>query len=255
MESHMSKKDYGSKGRVGVGTPQANPTVEPEFAACLPPGVSLLVTRLVSKCFEPKDRYREYFENLDQTLDSFDTLKLDAFAFACTAASYLIGLDRESVEIAALSKKRGYPVITGGQAIIAALKKLGVKRIAAGAPYPAWVLDMCKTYYQAAGFEILSMTQIKIASADTRAIYELSADDAIAALKGMDTKGADCVLFTGSGMPSLRAIQEGQKLKGLPVLSTNLCMAWALADRLGLAGWGRGDHKLLNGWQERIATL
>ena len=251
----MSKKDYGSKGRVGVATPQANPTVEPEFAACLPPGVSMLVTRLVSGCFEPKDRYREYFENLDTTLNSYDTLKLDAFAFACTAASYLVGLDREVREIGALSRKRGYPIITGGQAIIAALKALGVKKVAAGAPYPTWVLDMCKTYYEAAGFEIVSMTQIKIASADTRAIYELSAEDAIAALKGMDTAGADCILFTGSGMPSLRAIQEGQKLKSLPVLSTNLCMAWALCEQLGLARWGQGDHKLLNGWQDRIGLL
>jgi maleate isomerase len=251
----MSRKDYGSKGRVGVGTPQANPTVEPEFAACLPPGVSLLVTRLFSKCFEPKDRWVEYYERLDQTLDSFDTLKPDAFAFACTAASYVVGIERETREMAALSAKRGYPVITGGQAIIAALKKLGLKKIVIGAPYPAWVIDSCKAYYQAAGFDILGATRIVTASADTRSIYELSGDDAIAALKGMDTKGADAVLFTGSGMPSLRAIIEGQKLKGLPVLSTNLCMSWALCDRLGLANRGKGDHVLINGWQDRIAAL
>lgn len=251
----MSKKDYGSKGRVGVATPQANPTVEPEFAACLPPHVSLLVTRLVSKCFEPRDRYVEYYERLDSTLDSYDTLKLDAFAFACTAASYVMGLDREMKDMAALAKKRGYPIITGGQAIIAALRKLNIKKIVIGAPYPVWVIDLAKVYYQAAGFDILATHRIVTASTDTRSIYELSADDAIAALKAIDTKGADAVLFTGSGMPSLRAIQEGQRLKGLPVLSTNLCMSWSLCTHLGIGDWGKGDHKLLNGWQDRFPLL
>lgn len=202
----MSKEDYGSRGRVGVAPPQANPTVEPEFAACLPPHVSLLVTRLVSKCFEPRDRYVEYYEKLDSTLDSFDTLRLDAFAFACTAASYVAGIDRETKDMAAISAKRGYPIITGGQAIIAALKKLNVKKIVIGAPYPVWIIDMAKAYYQAGGFEILAAHRIVTASTDTRSIYELSAEDAIASVKAMDTKGADAILFTGSGMPSLRAI-------------------------------------------------
>lgn len=249
-------RDYGSKGRVGVATPQANPTVEPEIAACLPPGVSLLTTRLTSSCAEPKARFQEYFDKLDQTLQTYDTLKLDAFAFACTAASYLVGHQREEADVAALSHKRGYPIITGGKAIIAALQKLGAKKVAIGAPYPAWVLEACQAYYEAAGFEITTMQHIETASAtDTRAIYELSSTDAISVMHTMNVKDADVVLFTGSGMPSFRAILETQKFTGLPTLSTNLCLGWALCDKIGQAHWAKGSHPLFNGWQERISAL
>ena len=251
----MSKRDYGAKGRVGVATPQANPTVEPEIGACLPPGVSLYTTRLTSTCADPKARFQDYLDNFDRTLQAYDTLKLDAVAFACTAASYLVGHEREEHQFAAQSAKRGYPIISGGKAIIAALKAIGAKKVAIGAPYPTWVLDLCKAYYEQAGFQITAMLQIETGSADTRGIYELSSGDALAALKMLDVKGADCVLFTGSGMPSFRAILEAERMTGLPTLSTNLCLGWALCDAIGQAKWSTGPHKLFNGWQGRIDSL
>jgi maleate isomerase len=217
--------------------------------------VSLYTARLTSACPTPKDRFLDYFERLDQTLQAYDTLKLEAVAFACTASSYLVGHAREDQHFAALSAKRGYPIISGGKAIIAGLNALGVKRIAIGAPYPAFVIDACQRYYEAAGFEIVSMLQIQDTSADTRAIYELSSADAINALPKLDLKKADCVLFTGSGMASFRALIAAERITGLPALSTNLCLGWALCTAIGQSGWASGPHKLFNGWQDRIDAL
>lgn len=248
-------REYGSKGRVGVAPPQANPTVEPEIAACLPPGVSLFVSRLTSACPSPTDRMLDYYNNLDQTMRAYDTLKLDAFAFACTASSYLVGHDREDREIAAMSAKYNVPMITGGQAICAALQHIGARKIAMGAPYPAEVIAAAKAYYEQAGFTITTITRIDIRSADTRAIYELSSADAIAAVKALDLAGADTVLFTGSGMPSFRAIIEAERLTGRPTLSSNLAMGWWLCKTIGQENWASGSHRLFNGWQNRINAL
>jgi maleate isomerase len=250
----MSGRDYGSRGRIGVCTPQANPTVEPEMTVCLPRGVTMLTTRLTSHSPDSRQRIQDYYDHLDRTLDSYDTLKLDALAFACTASSYLVGLEREKREIAALSAKRGYSIVTGGQAIVAALRTLGVSRIAVGAPYPAWVLDAARAYYTAAGFEIVAMQQIVTRTTDTRTIYELGGDDAIAAVKTLDLSRAEAVLFTGSGMPTLRAILAVQMDTGLPALGTNLCLAWQMAQVLGLDG-PAGPHALWNGWQDRLNDL
>ena len=91
----MYDRDYGRYGRIGLVTPQANPTAEPEIGLLLPAGVSLIATRCTSGG-DPAQRFRDYLEQLPDTLLSFDTLPLDAACFACTASSYLVEPARET---------------------------------------------------------------------------------------------------------------------------------------------------------------
>ena len=74
------------------------------------------------------------------------------------------------------------------------------------------------------------------------------------ARRGVDLAGADCLLFTGTGMPTLAAIETLGPELGIPVLSTNLCLAWSICRALGVTP-PPGPHPLLNGWQARRALL
>ena len=59
--------DYGRKGLIGVLTPQANTTVEPEFWTLLPTGWSLINTRLTSKKKTIESRLVDYTKNFEKT--------------------------------------------------------------------------------------------------------------------------------------------------------------------------------------------
>lgn len=247
-------REYGARGRVGIAVPQANPVVEPELGALMPDGVSMLAVRLVSAEPDQRTRFTGYFENLGETLKGYDTLGLDALGFACTASSYLVGAAREAELVAALSDRFGYPVITGAQAILAALEALAVRRVAVIAPYPQFVLDAGGDYLRAAGLTITAKQRVITRTADTRTIYELGSADAVAAASVLDPGDAQCLLLTGTGMPSLRAIDQLGRELGIPVLSTNLCLAWALARRIGVQP-PSGPHPLFNGWQGGLSRL
>ena len=247
-------RDYGSRGRIGIAVPQANPTVEPEFAALLPARTSLLVCRLASREPDQHKRFVGYFEDLPGSIATYDTLRPDILGFACTASSYLVGHEREQALVDRFSSEFGYPVVTGGQAILAALRELGAKRLAVLAPYPDFVVTAGGRYLAEAGFEIVSKLRVVTRTSDTRTIYELSHRDALAGTRELDVSAADCLLFTGTGMPSLPAIRSLGSGFGIPVVSTNLCLAWAIQRRLGL-DLPPGEHPLLNGWQERIERL
>jgi maleate isomerase len=252
------QRDYGSQARIGILPPQANPTVEPEIGLLLPSGVSMLVNRLVSQG-EPRQRFLDYFRNLETTLQGFDTMDLDVAGFACTASSYLLDEGEEERSCAALHQQFGYPVITAATAIRQALQFLGAKRIALGCPYPAWLLEHAETFWSRQGLDIVASFSAQPRMGDTRAIYKVTAAEATL-LIGDAFAGVNCdaMVITGTGVPALQVICDLQEKFGVPVFNSNLALAWAclratrasLDDRAPEAGF-----PLLGGWQDQIHRL
>jgi len=246
--------EYGSRGVLGIGTPQANPTVEQEMWLLRPDGVSLACARLVSRDDDPKTRLTEYIENLADTLERFDQLALDAFGFACTGSSYVIGHSAEKLHLDGLSQRFGYPVVSAAAAIEAALQEAGAARIAFIAPYPEWLGALGEKYWTARGFEIASIGLAKLPGTDTRKIYELDSRAATAQLEALDDADVDAVVFSGTGMPSLRAILRARDA-GVLALSSNLCLAWALGCNLGVIDQAMAPIAMLDASAERLGSL
>lgn len=220
--------DYGPRARVGIATPQANPTVEPELRALLPAPIGVYATRLVHPAPRVEERLDHYVRHMADAARSFGSLNLRAFGFGCTGSSYLAGRDLEqrlSAEAAAAVK---IPVITAAQAIRLALETLGARAIALVSPYPQALAEAGYRYWEDAGLRIVAKRRVDLTLTDTHRIYELTSDDALEALRRVGTAGAEAVVASGTGMPTLRALRTLRGETALPVLSSNLCLAWAL---------------------------
>lgn len=241
----MSGYDYGRAGMLGIGTPQANPTVEAEMSILLPPAVAMAVVRLTSTSQNPLFRLRLYLEGLEETLAQYDTLRPGAFGFACTGSSYLVGADREVQIVAEVESRLVYPIVTATAAIAWQLERLGARRIALASPYPAALADAAGAYWRAAGFDVAEVRRIETGSADTRSIYALGSEDARPAAEALRRTDVDAVLLSGTGMPSLALIAEAEG--GPPVISSNLCLALRLCDLIGAPAPHPAD------WRPRLA--
>lgn len=255
VATKVMNREYGNGAILGLAVPQANPVVEPEFAALLPAGFSTMVTRLAGSRKDSRQRMIDYLTNLPQSLDAYDTAKLDAVGYACTGSSYIVGAEAEQRALAGASERFGYPVISSAQAILAALAHYGARRIAVFAPYPPWMVELSKQYWIACGMDVTSCASIALDTTDTRDIYAITTPTVMQSFQALRWEDADAVLFTGTGMPTLRAIAEVSELTGKPVLSSNLCLAWALVKACGgdeyLAPPGPGEP-LFGGWSTRI---
>ena len=222
--------EYGRA--VGITTPQANTTVEPEMHALLGArGFTVLAARLVSGKSDSRERLVDYFDRLPETLRQFDIAPLAAAGFACTGSSYLVSREEEERRLAAASREAGFPVVSSAQAIRAALQELGATRIALLSPYPAWLAEAGQRYWRDAGLQLTSVTGLPGEMVDTRGIYRLTTAHVRERLAALDLRGAQALLLSGTGMPTLRTMAAAAT--GIPVVSSNLCLAWLLAKLAG----------------------
>src|SRR5690606_16729329 len=146
--------EYAPKGLIGLLTPQANTTVEPEHFILLPPGYAHINARLMSDKKTIQARLVDYVDRLDATCDQFANAPIQAIAAGCTGASYLVGKEREERVLGELSNKRGVPAFTAATAIVDALRELGAKRVALATPYPQDLTDSSVVYWESHGLEV-----------------------------------------------------------------------------------------------------
>ena len=245
----MSGYDYGRAGIFAVATPQANPTVEAELRILMPGDTLVCAARCISASGDPATRLVDYIEEMAGTFARFDTIIPAAAGFACTGSSYLVGAAREAQSVRAAEAVISAPVITATRAIADALAVMNVRRLILAAPYPAPLLDAACAYWSAEGVEIVRVVPIRTSGADTRSIYALSSQDAALSLAGADLSGADAVLLSGTGMPTLGALRARG---ALAFISSNLCLAWSLLRAAGDRRAGEHHGAMTTGWQKRL---
>jgi maleate isomerase len=244
-------REYGRAGLYGLLTPQGNPTAEPEMRILLPPQSSMLCARLTSGGNDLGRRLTDYFERLSTFIDQFDDITFDAVGFACTGSSYGLKAQEERIRLASIETRKGYPVVTAAGAVEQALTALAIRAIALVSPYPAWLTDACRAHWERRGVRVTATLQLPPAS-PAQPIYAHTAPVLLERAERFDTRGAEAVLLAGTGMPSLRALQPLALALGVTVLSSNLCLAWALAKIMGTAQPGP-ESRLYGGWSSRLA--
>ncbi|RAI35900.1 maleate cis-trans isomerase family protein [Rhodoplanes serenus] len=229
--------EYAPKGLIGVLTPQANTTVEPEYAILTPPGYAWINARLVSSCATIEERLTDYYTNARRYAPQFANAPIDCVSFACTGTSYLSGKDEEERALADLGRLLNVPAMSAATAVCQALGALGAKRIGLVSPYPEGeALDSaCAPYWTSCGFEIgakisaktSAKTSASRAGASFHPIYSLPGEAAAQALAAVGTAKVDAIVMLGTGMPTLAAIARSPYHDGIPVFSCMFALVWA----------------------------
>jgi maleate cis-trans isomerase len=253
--TYLMSFEYAPRGFVGVLTPQANTTVEPEFGILLPSGLGLVTARLVSTRPDLESRLMDYFDNLTLSAAQFAEAPLRSLGVACTGSSYLVGCEREDRIFDELRQRKGIHVTSSALAVVDALRTLNAQTIGLVSPYPDNLLKHSVAYWHSRGFNVKTISKVALSGAECSSpqanpIYAVGSDSVIVALNQVQDLSLDAVVLLGTGMPSLQSILQVPKIGGAPVLSCTLALAWRCFSAVegvelssdSLLNWIAGTH-------------
>jgi maleate isomerase len=234
----------GFRARLGFLLPPGNPTIEPELMAMVPQGVSLHFHRMTARGTPgaldgQAERNREMVASLDECVETLASVKPDIIVIAHTATSYDLGREAENALLARLAQASGTRVTTAFASVAAALERLGVRRVALGAPYSAETTAQGMAHLEAHGFEVVFHDNLK----GVINIYDTTPEQAYRLARSVDRPEAQAVFLSGTGMPTVPVLEMLETDLQKPVISSNAAMMWLALRACGVnqpvAGYGR----------------
>jgi maleate cis-trans isomerase len=186
-----------------------------------------------------EERSRAYREGIDAPAATLADVRPAVVVLAHTASSYALGFGRETPLVERISSRSGAPTLMAAHAAHAALRHLGVTRLALGTPYPEPISRQGKAYWEAAGFDVVGYHRLM----DVQDIYAETEERAYALARRADAGDAQAVLLSGTGLPTVAMLETLERDLGKPVISSNQACLWRALRLAGvrepIAGYGR----------------
>ncbi|WP_146345314.1 maleate cis-trans isomerase family protein [Phaeobacter marinintestinus] len=210
---------------------QTDERIESDMRRLLPPDMPLFVSRVPSA----PEVTRETLAQMEGHLTGAATLlppsaRFSVIGYGCTSGSAQIGTDTVADRVREGANTRG--VTNPVSALLAACAALGIRRLALLSPYVAAVSDQLRTVLAENGVQTPVFGSFDV-SQEARVIRIAPASIIDAAETLMRSGDADAVFLSCTNLNTLDTIAELEDRTGLPVLSSNLVLAWHMARLAG----------------------
>lgn len=227
-------------GKVGAILLATDLTLEAELPRMLPTGIGIYTNRVMNRNPLTIDNLRAMGGDLRRAAGGIiPGALMDAVIYGCTSGAAAIGHSEVKRLIQSAHPKA--QVITPLSAAVAACRAIGVRRLSILTPYIAEVNHALAAQFAAQGFAPVNVAGMNIQS-DVDAAG-VSADALLKAARMHLDKSADALFVSCTALRAAPLVGRMEKAFGIPVLSSNQTLAWAVLRALGcdakVAGFGR----------------
>ncbi|MBY5935242.1 aspartate/glutamate racemase family protein [Tateyamaria omphalii] len=217
--------------QLGLIVLQADETIEQDMRRLLPDNVECMVSRVPSGTSVTPATLQDMAAHLTDAAHLLPRgADMACVAYACTSGTAEIGADRirELVRDGVSTPHVTDPVT----ALIAACRHLGISRLGLLSPYIASVSDRLRSVLAASGIDVVAFAGFDEPVEER--VVRISSRSVIAAAEslGRDAQ-VDALFLSCTNLRTLDAIPAIEAARGIPVLSSNLVLAWHMAQLAG----------------------
>lgn len=236
----------GWRRKFAVLVPSTNTSVQPEFDAMRPPGVTNHIARIdiPNMALRNDDDFGRLIELIvaaqDRAVDSVMSCEPDHLVLGISAETFWDGLAASHELKAALEARTGLPVTLGSEACNAALAVHKSRRLGIITPYFPIGDGRVKRYFEQSGFEVAALVGLKCPSpVDIAKVTEAQLRDAI---RQIDSDQVDTIVQVGTNLAMARFAGTAEAWLGKPVIAINTAIYWQALRSAGIPdkvpGWG-----------------
>jgi maleate isomerase len=237
----------GYRQKFGVIAPSTNTSVQPEFDAMAPTGVTNHMSRIfvrddpVLNDDDFNKLVADIAEQQDDAIDRVMTCKPDHLVMGISAETFWGGLDASNKLYDQVKERAGVDVTMGSEATTAALNAYGgIKRIGVVTPYMEIGDQNVVRFFTDCGFEVAALKGLKCKSPVL--IAQTTQDELRDAIMEVNSADVDAIIQVGTNlsMAKLAAVAETWLQK--PVIAINTATYWRALRQVGIEdkieGWG-----------------
>jgi maleate isomerase len=220
----------GFRKKFAVIAPSTNTSVQPEFDAMAPRGVTNHFGRIMipNDPVRNDDDFNVLMDNIRKemmnTVDQVMTCEPDYLVMGMSSETFWDGLEGSQKLQRRVEERSGIKVCMGSDASQQALKRYGAKRISVITPYMPVGDGQVRRFFTDCGFDIVKLKGLRGTSPVQYAhISEQELRDAINEVNGPDV---DAIIQVGTNLAMARLAGIAEFWLDKPVLAINTCIYW-----------------------------
>jgi maleate isomerase len=241
----------GYRAKFGVIAPSTNTSVQPEFDAMRPVGVTNHFSRIIipDNKVTSDDDFNRLMDDIRATMmDSVDavmTCSPDYLVMGMSAETFWDGLDGSARLQAAVEARAGVKVAMGSDACQAALRKYGdIKRIAVITPYMPVGDRQVDKFFTDCGFQVQAIKGLKCAS--PMLIAHTSEQTLRDCIIELNDPSVEAIVQVGTNLAMARLAGIAEFWIDKPVIAINTATYWYALRQNGITDKVQGFGSLLS---------
>lgn len=240
----------GWRSKFGVLIPSTNTSVQPEFDAMRPEGVTNHISRIRIPNIPLNDDadFERLIAMIDvaqmEAVDSVMSCEPDVLVLGISAETFWDGFQASKRLRATLEEHTSLPVAMGSDACEAALAVYGAKRIGVITPYQPVGDRNVVRFFEEAGFEVPHIKGLKCPS--PVGIAHVGAEELRAAVHEVGSHDdIEAVVQVGTNLAMAKLAPDFERELGKPVIAINTAIYWDALRRNGIEDKVEGFGVLL----------